>query len=94
MKVIGVLGIVTLLAAQTAMAQPHGFRGPTFGSSATLLNQLIYPCQAACFSTDSSCTATAQSTALSSIGSNCSGDVSAAHTACEMTHSPQRVGAL
>jgi hypothetical protein len=84
MKMIGVLGIVTLLAAQTAMAQPPSFRGRS-GGATTLLNELIYPCQAACFNTDSSCTAAAQTAALSAIGSACTSDVTAAQTACDTT---------
>ncbi len=84
MKMIGVLGIVTLLAAQTAMAQPPSFRGEP-GGGAALLNELIYPCQALCFNTDSSCTAAAQTAALNAIGSSCSGDVTTAQTECDTT---------
>jgi hypothetical protein len=84
MKMIGILGIVTMLAAQTAMAQPPSFRGGP-GGGAALLNELIYPCQAACLDNESTCTESAQTAALSAIGSTCSSDVTAAQTACDST---------
>lgn len=67
------------------MAQPRSFRGPSEGGAATLLNELNYPCQAACLNTDSTCAAAAQTATVSAIGSACPTEVSAAQTACETT---------
>jgi hypothetical protein len=85
MKIVGVLGIVALFVAQTAMAQPSAIRGPRPGGGSALLNDLIFPCQATCFNNESTCSATAQSTALTAIQGACSSDITAAQTACDTT---------
>lgn len=81
MKVIGMLTIVILLAAQTAMAHSPSSQGQASGAKA-LLNQLISPCQATCFSDESSCAESAETTALGDIEAACSSEITAAQSAC------------
>ena len=89
MKVVGMLSLVTLLAAGTAVAMPSNHWGPgSFGDAGTLLNQLIYPCQAGCYSTENTCIETAASAALTAIENpttGCSTEITAAKTACDTT---------
>lgn len=75
------LTIVTLLAAQTAMAHSPSSQGQASGAKA-LLNQLISPCQATCFSDESSCAESAETTALGDIEAACSSEITAAQSAC------------
>jgi len=86
MKVIGILSIVIMLAAQAAMAQSDSPRGPASGHTAILLNQLVYPCEATCLSDDNSCAASVETTALGDIDSACSSQISAAQSACSSEH--------
>lgn len=84
MKVVGMLGVLTLLAAGTAVAMPSGHWGPGwFGGGGTLLNQLIYPCQAKCESSESACTESAASSALTAVESACSSQITTAQTDCD-----------
>jgi len=82
MKVFGMLSLMTMLAAGTAMAQPWG-HGGTGGPGGGLLNQLIYPCQSACFRQQRPCVQTAASVALTAINGTCSSEIAAAQKACQ-----------
>ncbi len=84
-------GLILSVAAEARGLRPSAFagRGPERGGEVRppmhphgLLEQLIFPCKAACSNEARSCNEAADSAALTCISDACSAEIAAAQTAC------------